>query len=294
MTPEKKKRRRKSTPEIPQTTVTTITTNSSTSITSTVSIVSTVSTKEDFDENSENLENTNIAILDEDSKISENINKRPKRETRNSRKLKTNAENAENSTTNSEILNNSDISKDSEISNHSSSPIRCEICLTTTTNSTEILLCSGCDQGFHVTCIPLPEKPIESWYCNKCIDLNSKCCKLCGSAENDDQMLLCDLCDEGHHMTCLDPPLTDVPDHTWFCPSCSINNRDKEFAKLVIGYKELRIECKKILFQKCEEAHYKHHKSKFYGIFLEFCVGKKFVIIFVFLMIFCYFFLRIF
>ena len=33
-------------------------------------------------------------------------------------------------------------------------------------------------------------------------------------------MLLCDKCDSGWHMGCLSPQLTDIPEDSWFCPSC--------------------------------------------------------------------------
>ena len=45
-------------------------------------------------------------------------------------------------------------------------------------------------------------------------------CELCKRADGEDTMLLCDACNLGHHMECLNPPLTEIPPGSWFCPSC--------------------------------------------------------------------------
>jgi hypothetical protein len=45
-------------------------------------------------------------------------------------------------------------------------------------------------------------------------------CVSCGGVEQEDVMLLCDLCGTAQHTFCLDPPLTQVPDGDWICPTC--------------------------------------------------------------------------
>ena len=45
-------------------------------------------------------------------------------------------------------------------------------------------------------------------------------CQVCGSMEDEASMLICDGCEMGWHMQCLEPPMTEVPDDTWFCPVC--------------------------------------------------------------------------
>ncbi|KAB0789991.1 hypothetical protein PPYR_15737 [Photinus pyralis] len=45
-------------------------------------------------------------------------------------------------------------------------------------------------------------------------------CEICGSSLQEDRLLLCDGCDLAYHLECLDPPLTEVPEGEWFCPSC--------------------------------------------------------------------------
>lgn len=63
--------------------------------------------------------------------------------------------------------------KDDERSRDSSSPGRgeiCEIC-NVGENEDEILLCDGCDRGYHMYCLdpPLSSIPRTEWYCVKCL-----------------------------------------------------------------------------------------------------------------------------
>ncbi|KAL1506450.1 hypothetical protein ABEB36_005815 [Hypothenemus hampei] len=48
-------------------------------------------------------------------------------------------------------------------------PTFCEIC-GSNENEDRLLLCDGCDLGFHLYCLtpPLDEVPVDSWYCNEC------------------------------------------------------------------------------------------------------------------------------
>lgn len=45
-------------------------------------------------------------------------------------------------------------------------------------------------------------------------------CRTCATNENEDTMILCDHCDATFHLYCLDPPLTEVPEGSWYCPRC--------------------------------------------------------------------------
>eukprot|EP00053_Salpingoeca_punica_P018232 m.178064 g.178064 ORF g.178064 m.178064 type:complete len:233 (-) comp17389_c1_seq1:1446-2144(-) len=45
-------------------------------------------------------------------------------------------------------------------------------------------------------------------------------CAVCTRQDRDDVMLLCDRCNRGFHMDCLQPPLEEMPEGDWFCPSC--------------------------------------------------------------------------
>jgi transposase InsO family protein len=50
-------------------------------------------------------------------------------------------------------------------------------------------------------------------------------CRQCGESKGWATMLLCDRCQAGWHMTCLRPPLDELPDGEWFCPSCVQESR---------------------------------------------------------------------
>lgn len=45
-------------------------------------------------------------------------------------------------------------------------------------------------------------------------------CEICNRSDREDIMLLCDGCDAGYHMDCLMPPLTEIPDGSWYCDNC--------------------------------------------------------------------------
>lgn len=45
-------------------------------------------------------------------------------------------------------------------------------------------------------------------------------CELCSRSDREDIMLLCDGCDAGYHMDCLTPPLTEIPEGSWYCDNC--------------------------------------------------------------------------
>ena len=56
----------------------------------------------------------------------------------------------------------------------------------------------------------------------------STACKVCHSKDDEDAMLLCDGCDAGYHTYCSQPPIEEVPEGDWFCPSCPLENQDKD------------------------------------------------------------------
>jgi hypothetical protein len=46
-------------------------------------------------------------------------------------------------------------------------------------------------------------------------------CSVCKDPRHGSRMLLCDGCNMGYHTYCLTPPLDDVPDGIWICPTCT-------------------------------------------------------------------------
>ena len=45
-------------------------------------------------------------------------------------------------------------------------------------------------------------------------------CSVCEQPDNEAQMLVCD-CKAGYHIYCLTPPLDEVPEGEWQCPTCA-------------------------------------------------------------------------
>ncbi|KAL3849696.1 hypothetical protein ACJIZ3_011578 [Penstemon smallii] len=64
-------------------------------------------------------------------------------------------------------------------------------------------------------------------------NIDDVACQVCESRDRGDEMLICGNesgtlgCGVGTHFNCLDPPLEDVPEEDWFCPSCSKKGESK-------------------------------------------------------------------
>ncbi|BES92250.1 YDG_SRA [Nesidiocoris tenuis] len=68
-------------------------------------------------------------------------------------------------------------------------------------------------------------------FCSKCKDnIRRKCkecgCNECGGKEDPDQQICCDQCEYCYHMGCLDPPLLNIPENEWYCPSCKTDTTE--------------------------------------------------------------------
>ncbi|XP_045458310.1 E3 ubiquitin-protein ligase UHRF1-like [Melitaea cinxia] len=76
-----------------------------------------------------------------------------------------------------------------------------------------------------------PEKRSQPLNCLKCRDDEDAPCKecgcyLCSGKESPEKIVLCDECNNGFHMKCLTPPLTELPEEDWYCPSCKRDPND--------------------------------------------------------------------
>lgn len=76
-----------------------------------------------------------------------------------------------------------------------------------------------------------PEKRSQPLTCLTCRDDEEALCKDCGcyvclGKEFPEKIVLCDECNYGYHMSCLKPPLKDLPDEDWYCPSCKRDPQD--------------------------------------------------------------------
>ncbi|XP_077483025.1 bromodomain adjacent to zinc finger domain protein 2B-like isoform X4 [Amblyomma americanum] len=108
-------------------------------------------------------------------------------------------------------------------------------------NEGMLLLCDGCDKGYHTYCFKpkMDRIPAGDWYCYECLNKtqDEKVCILCGKKG---KLVRCDACPKVFHLTCLDPPLSKPPKGKWCCSGCakgrkkgrpSKGHHDKEPAK---------------------------------------------------------------
>lgn len=97
-------------------------------------------------------------------------------------------------------------------------------------NEEMLLLCDGCDKGYHTYCFkPKMESiPDGDWYCYECLSkvTGEQVCVLCGKKG---KLLSCDACPKTFHLNCLEPPLSKMPKGKWSCPSCNHNKPKKTY-----------------------------------------------------------------
>lgn len=102
--------------------------------------------------------------------------------------------------------------------------VACMVC-GKTDGEADMLLCDGggCHLACHMSCCtpPLTEVPDGQWFCAHC-QSSDTACLVCGREDGEAEMLLCDApgCDNGCHLRCCRPPLLEMPEEDWFCPSC--------------------------------------------------------------------------
>ncbi|CAB3979425.1 bromodomain adjacent to zinc finger domain 2B-like isoform X1 [Paramuricea clavata] len=88
-------------------------------------------------------------------------------------------------------------------------------------NEELLLLCDGCDRGYHTYCCQpkLDTIPQGDWYCTDCIIMatGKSCCFMCRGTQ--ERLLRCTQCPRNYHPQCVDPPLAKIP-RCWSCPNC--------------------------------------------------------------------------
>ncbi|XP_048001811.1 bromodomain adjacent to zinc finger domain protein 2A-like [Leguminivora glycinivorella] len=98
----------------------------------------------------------------------------------------------------------------------------CQFCLLGD-NEGQLLLCDGCDKGYHTYCFkPSMEKiPEGDWYCWVCVNKarGERVCIVCGGACAG-RTIPCALCVRAYHPDCHYPPLPKNPRGKWYCSQC--------------------------------------------------------------------------
>ncbi|XP_042225949.1 bromodomain adjacent to zinc finger domain protein 2B-like isoform X5 [Homarus americanus] len=90
----------------------------------------------------------------------------------------------------------------------------------------KLLLCDGCDKGYHTHCFkpPMNNIPDGDWYCYECVnkfsDTSQRHCLVCGGTEGR-TLVHCSICPRAYHTACITPNLAKVPRNKWVCPACT-------------------------------------------------------------------------
>ncbi|CAB3241680.1 unnamed protein product [Arctia plantaginis] len=99
----------------------------------------------------------------------------------------------------------------------------CQFCLSGD-NEDQLLLCDGCDKGYHTYCFkPRMDKiPDGDWYCWECVNKarGERVCIVCGGANGSGRTIPCALCSRAYHQDCHYPPLLKNPRGKWYCSQC--------------------------------------------------------------------------
>ncbi|CAK1548954.1 unnamed protein product [Leptosia nina] len=99
----------------------------------------------------------------------------------------------------------------------------CQFCLSGD-NEDQLLLCDGCDKGYHTYCFkPRMDKiPEGDWYCWECVNKarGERVCIVCGMGSAGGRLVPCALCVRAYHPDCHYPPLLKNPRGKWYCAQC--------------------------------------------------------------------------
>ncbi|KAH8870374.1 Bromodomain adjacent to zinc finger domain protein 2A [Schistosoma japonicum] len=120
--------------------------------------------------------------------------------------------------------------------------VLCQICRRDN-NEACLLLCDGCDRGYHTYCFKpqLSNIPTGDWFCYDCVSkaTSKHLCYICGGSELDDiqqqqqqqtdsnssnsevkRMAVCYHCSRAVHNSCARPTFVRIPKR-WYCSNCT-------------------------------------------------------------------------
>ncbi|XP_043468937.1 bromodomain adjacent to zinc finger domain protein 2B-like isoform X18 [Leptopilina heterotoma] len=90
-------------------------------------------------------------------------------------------------------------------------------------NEDKLLLCDGCDRGYHTYCFrpKMDNIPDGDWYCHECMNkaTGERNCLVCGKRVGKN-LVLCELCPRAYHTDCHNPVMPKMPRGKWYCSNC--------------------------------------------------------------------------
>ncbi|KAG4066992.1 hypothetical protein HA402_007740 [Bradysia odoriphaga] len=101
----------------------------------------------------------------------------------------------------------------------------CQFC-SSGENEDKLLLCDGCDKGYHTYCFKpkMVNIPEGDWYCYECVNkaTGDRKCIVCGGHRQQPvgKMIYCEICPRAYHHDCYIPPMIKVPRGKWYCHGC--------------------------------------------------------------------------
>jgi hypothetical protein len=91
-----------------------------------------------------------------------------------------------------------------------------------------MLLCDGCDAGYHTRCLSLSKVPRGEWFCPTCRGTTAAPCRLCGLFETGSNSVTCSVCADTVHTTCLGLGKHSFPGGFFTCADCVLTEAQLE------------------------------------------------------------------
>ncbi|XP_072379907.1 bromodomain adjacent to zinc finger domain protein 2B isoform X1 [Diabrotica undecimpunctata] len=114
-------------------------------------------------------------------------------------------------------------------------------------NEDKLLLCDGCDKGYHTYCFKpkMDTIPDGDWYCTECLNkaTGDRNCLVCSKkiSTTGSKLVLCELCPRAYHTDCIQPNLPKIPRGKYYCLNCISKKPQKKPVKKPPKPKELEV-----------------------------------------------------